>query len=139
MNVDGSTPICPQGLDHVTIIVNDLERTSEFYVQRLGLKQVERPDFDFPGLWFQAGSTQIHATQASEFSGQAGPGPRASSSVSRGQHFAFRIQDLDRALEFLHSSGVEIADGPKFRPDGVRQVYLKDPDGYTVELFCDSR
>ena len=40
-----------QSIDHLTLIVSDLEKTREFYCDILGMKLVPRPDFDFPGLW----------------------------------------------------------------------------------------
>ncbi|HEV7687059.1 MAG TPA: VOC family protein, partial [Acidimicrobiia bacterium] len=37
-------------LDHVSIIVTDVERAKRFYAQVLGLAEIPRPQsFDFPG------------------------------------------------------------------------------------------
>src|SRR5262245_26528816 len=47
-------------LDHVTIVVKDLEKSRRFYVDVLGMRETRRPAFSFDGLWFQAGATQIH-------------------------------------------------------------------------------
>ena len=120
--------------DHITIICADLDATRRFYVDLLGMKEVERPAFRFPGLWFQLGSVQIHATQANLESGQAGWGDREVKIVARGHHFAFAVDDVKRALEIAQKSGARIASPLQQRPDGFRQAYLYDPDDHVVEI-----
>jgi catechol 2,3-dioxygenase-like lactoylglutathione lyase family enzyme len=122
------------GFDHVTIICADLEATRRFYGGVLGMTEVARPAFKFPGLWFQVGSVQIHATQASAEAGQAGWGDRGNSIVSRGHHFAFAVDDVTKALERVAAHGVQIASPLQQRPDGFKQAYLYDPDGHLVEI-----
>lgn len=126
--------ISPLAIDHITIIVSDLEKTVEFYVRKLGMEQVPRPDFDFPGVWFQAGSTQVHATLEGGPAGRAGIGDRGNTLASRGHHFAFRVADCHLESAKLASLGIEILQGPKERPDGAVQVYFADPDGHVIEL-----
>jgi catechol 2,3-dioxygenase-like lactoylglutathione lyase family enzyme len=120
--------------DHVTIICADLEATRQFYVDFLGMKEVARPAFGFPGLWFQLGSVQIHATQESPEAGNAGWGDRGNSVISRGHHIAFAVNDMAAALEAVEAHGVQIASPLQQRPDGFKQVYLYDPDEHVVEL-----
>ena len=50
-----------QRLDHVSIIVTDVDRARAFYADVLGLTEIPRPkSFDFPGAWFQVGPEVIH-------------------------------------------------------------------------------
>ena len=58
-------------IDHITIVVKDLERSTRFFAEVLGMDRIERPNFGFPGRWFQAGDTQIHMNVESEEAGQA--------------------------------------------------------------------
>ncbi len=132
-----SNPLQVRSFDHITLIVADLERTRHFYVNLLGMTECDRPAFDFPGAWFSAGSVQIHATVASELAGLAGWGDRQVKSLSRGHHFAFAVDDLDSALAHVQKLGIEIAAGPKRRPDGAKQLYIFDPDHHVVELFSN--
>ncbi len=120
--------------DHVTIVCADLEATRRFYVDVLGMTEVPRPAFRFPGLWFQVGNVQIHATQESPEAGRAGWGDQGGKVVSRGHHFAFAVEDVSKALEIVQILGVRIASPLQQRPDGYKQVYLYDPDGHVVEL-----
>lgn len=132
----------PRGLsaksfDHVTLICADLEATRRFYVDLIGMSQVLRPAFKFPGLWFQLGNMQIHATQQSPESGKAGWADQGGKIVSRGHHIAFAVDDVSDALKIVGLHGVRIASPLQQRPDGFKQLYLYDPDGHIVELVSD--
>jgi catechol 2,3-dioxygenase-like lactoylglutathione lyase family enzyme len=120
--------------DHVTIICADLEATRRFYVAVLGMTEVPRPAFGFPGAWFQIGNVQIHATQEGREAGKAGWGDQGVTVVSRGHHFAFAVDNVSEALEIARSHGVRIASPLQVRPDGFKQAYLYDPDGHVVEI-----
>jgi catechol 2,3-dioxygenase-like lactoylglutathione lyase family enzyme len=126
-----------QSFDHFTLVVSDLQASHQFYADLLGLKPAERPAFDFAGAWFELGGVFLHLILANEASGQAGPGDRGTVRPSRGLHFAFRVADAKFAAEQLKSASIEIVDGPKQRPDGATQVFIRDPDGYLVEVFSD--
>ena len=47
-------------LHHVAIKSKNLEETVKFYRDVLGMEQVERPEFPFPGAWLQMGETMFH-------------------------------------------------------------------------------
>lgn len=122
-------------IDHITLVVKDLDVASRFYRDVLGMREVERPAFGFPGAWFQAGSTQIHMNIAGEEAGEPGIRVVGAKNAPRAFHFAFEVDDCDAAAEVLDGSGQEIEVAPRNRPDGARQMYLRDPDGHLVELY----
>ncbi|HEX5472818.1 MAG TPA: VOC family protein [Lacipirellulaceae bacterium] len=123
--------------DHVTIICADLEATRRFYVDFLGMTEVARPAFSFPGLWFQLGNVQIHATQESPEAGKAGWADQGATVVSRGHHIAFAVDDVAKVLNAIREHGVRIASPIRERPDGFKQLYLYDPDGHVIELVSN--
>ncbi|MEX2287301.1 MAG: VOC family protein [Planctomycetaceae bacterium] len=84
-------------LDHVTLVVADLERSRQFYVGVLGMEEVERPGFSFAGCWFQAGGTQIHLILEHAESGPAGIFVPPHHASSRTHHFAFEVDDAYEA------------------------------------------
>lgn len=43
----------------------------------------------------------------------------------------FGCPDVDAAYEYLREHGVEL-DPPKVAPYGMKQLYLRDPDGYGI-------
>ena len=99
----------------------------------LGMREVPRPDFGFPGLWFQAGTTQIHLNVAGEEAGNAGHA-YVGTQITRALHIAFLVDNALEAAEFLRAQNVEIIAGPRHRPDGAIQLYILDPDGHQIEI-----
>src|SRR5262245_13840996 len=100
-----AAPIGVQSLDHVTLVVRDLDRTRAFYVDLWGMRQVARPGFNFPGLWFQAGDQQIHLILAHDKSSLPGlPDAPPQAGAGRVFHFAFEVADCQAAVERLKKS-----------------------------------
>jgi catechol 2,3-dioxygenase-like lactoylglutathione lyase family enzyme len=126
-----------KSFDHVTLICADLKATRRFYVDFLGMTEVPRPAFKFPGLWFQSAGVQIHATESSPESGKAGWADQGGAITSRGHHIAFAVDDVSKTLEIVEQHSVRIASPLQRRPDGPKQLYLYDPDGHVVELVSD--
>lgn len=134
-SASATNPIRVQRIDHVTLVVKDLEASRRFYVGVLGMELVPRPDFSFAGLWFQAANTQIHLILEHDESGPAGNHVPEKCSISRTHHFAFEVDDAFAAKARLDELGIPIVAGPKHRPDGPVQLYIFDPDRNLVELF----
>lgn len=58
---------------------------------------------------------------------------------TRVNHLAFDIEPqlFDQAVEVLKQNQVQIDHGPVSRPTG-RGIYFYDPDGFLLEIRCDS-
>ena len=111
-------------LEHFTINVSDLDRSVSFYSDVLGLRNGDRPPFDFPGAWLYCGDTPVVHLIA----GRAGP-PGAGSL----DHVAFRASDLNGLRGRLTTN--EISFDENDLPDRpLHQVFFKDPDGVKIEL-----
>lgn len=130
--MDKTSAIQVKCIDHVTLIVDDLEKSREFYVETLGMSKVERPGFSFPGLWFQAGSQQVHLILKHDVSGPVGDTSTGKS--SRHHHFAFVVEDVHDAVSRFEQLQIPVVSGPQRRPDGYLQAFVCDPDGYVVEV-----
>ena len=122
-------------IDHVTLVSRDFDASRRFYAGLLGMEEVSRPDFPFPGCWFRSGDTMIHLNPASAEAGEPGWDSGASD-PPRGPHIAFRVDDARKAAETVRNSGIEIEFGPRQRPDGATQFYIRDPDNHLIEI-CD--
>jgi catechol 2,3-dioxygenase-like lactoylglutathione lyase family enzyme len=115
-------------LNHVALLVSDVERSCQFYRDVLRLEQIPRPAFNFPGAWFRLGVAQeLHLIGGENIEPAV---PR-----TRGNHFALRVDDPEAWRQHLQPSNV-IVRGPVKRPDGATQIFIRDPDGHLVELFC---
>ncbi len=128
------SPIKVKHIDHITLVVADVEASRRFYVGLLGMDEVPRPAFSFEGAWFRAGSTLIHLIKEHDRSGPAGYPVEVLVKSSRNHHFAFEVGNAKLVAEQLKAMGVNLLDDAKLRPDGAVQVFLTDPDHHVVEL-----
>jgi len=128
------TPPRVGSLDHVTLVVRDLDVSRRFFVDVLGMTQVPRPSFSFDGMWLESGSTQVHFIEEHENSSPAGNLVPESRRHGPTNHIAFAVQDAGAFVDRLGQLSVPILSGPVPRPDGAVQVFLNDPDGHVVEL-----
>jgi catechol 2,3-dioxygenase-like lactoylglutathione lyase family enzyme len=117
--------------DHATILVTDLETSADFYEGILHLKLLETP-------WGPAAPIRFFSLGAGR---QLHMGLTESSiEPNRNVHLALTVLRFDDYLRFLEERGIAFgtfADAnaePQVRPDGVRQVYLQDPDGNWIEI-----
>ena len=129
------SPIQVRAIDHVTLVVSNLEASRSFYADLIGMDEVPRPAFDFEGLWFQIGSTLLHLIREHDKSGPAGYLGNIDRATSRSQHLAFRVDAAAQVGEVLKAKNVPLVSDVKRRPDGATQVFARDPDGHVIE-FC---
>ena len=118
-----------QGMNHFTILTDDVPRTVAFYVRHLGLRDGERPDLGFPGAWMYAGDKAVlHIV-----------GGRGREQMRAGviDHMAFTATGLSEALATLADAKVEHV-CRKQAGTGTWQVFFHDPNGARVELDFDA-
>jgi catechol 2,3-dioxygenase-like lactoylglutathione lyase family enzyme len=116
-------------LHHVSIPVRDLERSKHFYGRLLGLPEIARPPFDFPGAWYQLGDRQLHLIVNTS----AGALRSSTEIDSRDGHYAIRIRSYRETLDHLRAQGIPCRE----RPTNLTpwpQIYVVDPDGNVLEL-----
>ncbi len=109
------------GVHHVSINVHDAEATGRFYTDVLGLETLPRPNFPFKGLWLRAGGQEIHLIEVADHR------------APEGQHFAFRVDDIDAVCAALTARGVSVS-APRDVPGAGKQAFLRDPSGNLLEL-----
>lgn len=119
-------------LHHVSISVTDLERSKQFYGEVLGLNEIPRPEFDFPGAWYQLGDRQLHLIVHSDTRTLRG----TTAIDSRDGHYAIRVRSYRRTLDHLAARGVPYRDKPH-NLTSWPQIYVTDPDGNVIELNAE--
>ena len=113
------------GMNHFTVLTNDLDASRAFYVDLLGLSEGFRPDLGFPGAWLYAGGHPIlHIV--------AGRGVPAN---PRGviDHMAFSARDLPAVAARLKERNIHY-DLKRLPASGAWQLFCLDPSGARVEL-----
>lgn len=123
---------------HTNITVADLERSIAFYDRAFGLKAVRRVNgadgiFNLAFLEAEVGGHRLELTW---FSDRVETHKAAPNEEDQGfiPHLAFIPEDFDLALQYHKDMGIVCFESPK------RGVYfVKDPDGYWVEVVPRSR
>lgn len=113
------------GMNHFNVLTDDVPKTVAFYRDLLGLREGDRPDFNFPGAWLYSGDDAIvHIT-----------GGRAGKELKPGviDHIAFSAKDLRGTLARFSKSGIDAVTQQQVGT-GIWQVFVNDPNGARVEL-----
>ncbi|MNY31832.1 Glyoxalase-like domain protein [compost metagenome] len=54
-------------------------------------------------------------------------------------HLAFKVADIEAAVQALQAAGAARQSGPYALPSGSRVAFLQDLDGYDLELVQKSK
>jgi len=112
-------------INHVTLIVDNLEKAGEFYEKELGLELLPAFRFDYPVLFFKFNDQQqLHL---SEWEDQ----------VSFRGHICVQVDDFNSIFHRMKELGViDVTPWGKVRklPDGAMQMFVRDPSGNLVEI-----
>lgn len=108
-------------IPYVTLWVRNFEETLAFYRDALGLP-VDHVDGDFVQFATEGTGLYLH--------GMRDAPPLRDRTVE----IHFSVPDVDAAYEALRARGVVFEQPPSNMPWGTRQAWLRDPEGYAVEL-----
>lgn len=117
-----------RGLNHLAVVVSDLDRSESFYRDVLGLAVVEKHDDErgrHRSTWVALDETTFMAIE------RASAGTPKRSDEAPGFHCValdIRRDDRGRWLEHLGAHGIPIARRTRFT------IYVRDPDGVLVGL-----
>jgi glyoxylase I family protein len=136
MKAPPAPAIAIAAIDHVVLRVRDLERAASFYRDVL-FCPVEKWQHDIGLMQLRAGSCLIDlVTLDGKIGREGGTGPGAEG--HNVDHFCLRLESFDEAALRAHllRHGIEcgeIAQRYGAEGDGP-SLYIRDPDGNTVEL-----
>jgi catechol 2,3-dioxygenase-like lactoylglutathione lyase family enzyme len=137
---------------HTGFTVSDIERSVAFYRDVLGLRLVRRQTGTAPYLGtitgFDGVRLEIALLQPAEggsmlellqyTSHPAPPTDRATNRPGNG-HLCFKVGDIQAACAELRARGVVLVSEPTEITAGTHAgglgLYLRDPDGFTIELY----
>lgn len=120
---------------HISFIVKDIKKSTEFYKEVMQLQEMETP-VGMPETvrWFiLSDGTEIHITESD----------KKFKTPPKETHFSFATNDLIEFVNLLVTKKIPFEDwfGEEkkvtTRSDGIRQIYFQDIDGYWIEVNND--
>ena len=138
---------------HTGFTVSDIDRSIAFYRDALGMQLVHRQEgtapylatvTGFPGVRLQMAFLKIlpddpHVLELLQYASHpAEPTDRATNRPGNG-HLCLKVDDLHEWYRKLSAKGVTFVSEPVRVTAGINEgayaVYLRDPDGFTIELY----
>ena len=118
-------------LDHIALLVRDLDESVEFLTGVLGLTEGVNPMGGTHIRWIEIGDGRRFHVQAGDIS---------KVHVEKQTHFALSATDFDAVLARFRARNIAFTDmagtlgAINTRPDGMRAIFLRDPNGYWFEV-----
>ncbi len=124
-------------LDHISIIVKDVDENIRFYSDILGFNV--KLDFYDEGekariIFLNMDSSMLELIAPDDppiYMEKKKWEDRKKTGV---EHIAFFVDDIDKTCEYLRSKGIEFVLGPLEFPDG-KYAYFYGPEGILLELI----
>jgi len=117
--------------NHMALYVVNLKMSINFYHGILGLDTVPEPFKDGKHAWFSLGHPYtLHVIEGAD----------EKKSYFRSNHFCLSVPSLEAFTKVLEKNKVAYVNtkgeinAVTIRPDGVKQIYFQDPDGYWIEM-----
>lgn len=118
-------------INHTAIFVVSCKVSADFYQNVIGLDSIPEPFHDGKHKWLRTGpKSSLHIIE----------GAPAKKEYFKNNHTCFTVASVEAFTEILKKNKVEYEDfgGNKntvsSRIDGVKQLWLRDPDGYWIEI-----
>lgn len=144
-------------IDHINIVVSDLERSVKFYTEVLGFEKINRVHLE--GDWIDSivglkgvvadlviiaapeGEPKIELFYFKSPIGESIPSNSLANTIGL-RHFALRVDDIQASYKKLKDAGVKILSEPATVPQNVApqsnvrktMYYFQDPDGVLIEI-----
>jgi glyoxylase I family protein len=121
-------------IDHVELVTDQPERTVDFYTRVLGFRVRNRDRVQRSGAgvpinltYLELGGTTVELINYEGL--DVAPAPTG---IHLGYNLiAVEVDDMEKAVEFLKSQGVEVVWGPDKHS---ARAEITDPNGYHIEL-----
>lgn len=121
----------PAAIGAITLFVEDLAASKEFYATVFGLP-VTFEDAD--SAVFDFGNTVINLLTVSAAHELVDPATVAPREAGSRLQLTIGVDDVDAVCAELATRGVELLNGPVDRPWGIRTASFADPGGHIWEI-----
>jgi len=121
----------PGGIAAITLFMDDLEASKNFYEQVFGLPAVFE---DENSAVFRFGETLLNLLRSTEAPSLVAPASVAPVAAGVRFQFTLEVADVDAMCDELKSRGVKLLNRPMDRPWGNRTASFRDPGGHIWEI-----
>ncbi|MCF6464569.1 methylmalonyl-CoA epimerase [Clostridium sp. Cult2] len=125
-------------VDHIGIAVKNLDETLKFYEEVLGVKCVNKEVIEEQKVkvaFLPLGDTEVELLESTK---EDGPIAKFIEKKGEGiQHIAYRVDDIEKAIEVLKEKGIRLIDEkPRYGAGGAKIAFLhpKSTFGVLIEL-----
>lgn len=116
-----------KGINHVTLIVDNLEEACAFYEREFGLEALPAWQADFPIQFYRINDEQqLHLAEWKDTPSFRG-------------HVCLQVDDFNTLYFRMKEQGrIDVTPWGKMRrlPDGAMQMFIRDPSNNLVEVSC---
>ncbi|MCH8332182.1 MAG: VOC family protein [Bacteroidetes bacterium] len=112
------------GIDHLNLAVKDLEESVTFYRDLFGWETLKEQPEQNSKIIGDA-STKLCLYETDDMDNYSPQGF---------YHFGINIENFDEAIGKCEEMGIEIQYGEAVEWEKSRSIYIKDPNGYEIEL-----
>ena len=124
-------------IDHIVLRTTKLTEMLKFYCEVLGCKVERETSYEIGITQLRAGSALIDLVRVDSKIGKLGGGP-PSETENNVDHFCLQLKKIseEEIKSQLKSHGISVGEfADRYGAQGTgRSVYIKDPEGNTVEL-----
>jgi catechol 2,3-dioxygenase-like lactoylglutathione lyase family enzyme len=142
-----------EAVNHVCFTVSDLERSISFWTHLLGSEPESRVEYTAPHDEAVTGYSGVHMSAAYfsmpggvvlelfQYRNPPSVAPASSETYVVGNaHLGLVVGDLDEAYSHLQGTGASFRSEGPVRIEsgahaGARSIYVRDPDGITIEIL----
>jgi len=117
--------------NHIALSVKDLEQSATFYKEVLQLQEITNKTKMDGIRWFSLGEgKELHIISLL----------KEPVTINKAVHFALTTSNFDAFVKTLEAKNIPYSDWPgtpnkvNLRADGIKQIYLQDPNGYWIEV-----
>ena len=121
-------------LNHIALSVKNLAKSTAFYSKIIQLDTIPEPFHDGKHTWFSiATRSHLHLIEHSD----------PIIVPAKGTHLCFSVPSIEAFIQRLEKNNIPYSNwqgdhkAVTTRVDGVKQLYLQDPDGYWIEINND--
>ncbi|HEY9205596.1 MAG TPA: VOC family protein [Candidatus Methanoperedens sp.] len=129
-------------IDHIGIMVNDLQKSVDFYTSVLGFSvatKIEMAEAGISAVFIEKNGSKI---ELMEYRGKKIPERSEVAKLKLGEnsipindHITFSVDDIESTVNEFKKKGVVFDLEPMQLEKGMKLAYFKDPNGVPIELI----